>query len=361
MRLDDRFNLTGFAGWLACAIPSFVDMYAGRLTGAGAASWLGAFAGFGIAFVVYLRARATGASRPVRVGLLATQTLAGFIMVWAAYGLTKYLAGVSLMIVVNELPYVFSARTAWIWLTAQILILAVIFERFFGWQGALSGGGAYAFFHVFALGKADLQRRERMLLAENSRTAERLRIARDLHDALGHHLTALSIQLDVAARKIEGPGNADIREAHAITKLLLSDVRSVVSQLRQGGRVDLMPALRSLAPPAASLQVHVAGPETLMIDDAAAADTIVRSVQEVITNTLRHAGARNLWVTIAASGRGIELHARDDGRGAATVVYGNGLTGMRERFAESAGSLEFKTAPGRGFEVRGFLPAEVTL
>jgi signal transduction histidine kinase len=358
VRVDDRFNLTGFAGWLACAIPSVLDIYGQRLTGAAAIAWCVGFAAFGLAFVLYLRARAASASRHTRIVLLATQTLAGLLMVWTAYGLTKYLSGVSLMLVVNELPYLFPARVAWIWLAAQVLLLAAIFARFFGWQGALSGGGAYAFFHVFALGKADLQRRERMLLAENSRTAERLRIARDLHDALGHHLTALSIQLDVAARKIDGPAHADIREAHAITKLLLGDVRSVVSQLRQSGRVDLMPPLRSVAAQTTSLQVHIAGPDALMLEEAAAAETILRSVQELITNAVRHAGAHNLWISIAASGRGLELHARDDGRGAATVVYGNGLTGMRERFAEAAGSLEFKTAPGRGFEARGFLPVE---
>jgi signal transduction histidine kinase len=264
------------------------------------------------------------------------------------------------MIVVNELPYIFPARTAWMWISVQVLILTIIFWRFFGWQGALSGGGAFAFFHVFALGKADLQRRERSLLAENSRAAERLRIARDLHDALGHHLTALSIQLDVAARRVDGAAHADIREAHAITKLLLSDVRTVVSQLRHGGRVDPMSSLRTIAAQTPALRVHVTGPPTLPLDNAATADTIVRSVQELVTNAVRHAGARNLWVTIAASDRGVELVARDDGRGAATVVYGNGLTGMRERFAESAGSLEFNTAPGRGFEARGFLPTEMT-
>lgn len=331
-------------------------MYDGRLSGADAASWSAAFVAFGLAFVVYLRARATAASKRMRVLLLAAQTLAALVMVWSAYGLTKYLSGVSLMIVVNELPYVLPARLAWMWLSAQVVILAVIFARFFGWQGALSGGGAYAFFHVFALGKADLQRRERSLLAENSRTAERLRIARDLHDALGHHLTGLSIQLDVASRRVDGPAAADIREAHAITKLLLSDVRSVVSQLRQSGPVDVMPPLRAFAAAGSRPHVRIAGPETLMVYDAAAADTVLRSIQEIITNAVRHSDADNLWIAMKATARGIELHARDDGRGAAAVICGNGLTGMRERFVELAGSLEFSTAAGRGFEVRGFIP-----
>lgn len=166
----------------------------------------------------------------------------------------------------------------------------------------------------------------------------------------------MSIQLDVASRKIDGPAGADIREAHAITKLLLSDVRSVVSQLRQGGPLDLMIALRPLASDNATPRLHIEGPDTLIVDDAGAADIVLRSVQEIVTNAVRHSGADNLWIAVAASGRGIELRARDDGRGAASLVCGHGLTGMRERFTEASGSLEFKTAPGRGFEVRGFLP-----
>lgn len=70
------------------------------------------------------------------------------------------------------------------------------------------------------------------LLAESSRIAERLRISRDLHDTLGHHLTALSLQLDVAARLASGQAAAHVREAHAITRLLLGDVRDVVSRMR---------------------------------------------------------------------------------------------------------------------------------
>ena len=121
-------------------------------------------------------------------------------------------------------------------------------------------------------------------------------------------------------------------------------------------RVDLMTALRPFATDSGSPRVHIDGPDTLFVDDATSADIVVRSVQEIVTNAVRHANAQNLWITIAGSGRGIELQARDDGRGAAALVCGNGLAGMRERFAESSGSLEFTTAAGRGFEVRGFLP-----
>src|SRR4030095_15871945 len=95
----------------------------------------------------------------------------------------------------------------------------------------------------------------RALLAESSRVEERLRISRDLHDTLGHHLTALSLQLDVASRLTEGKAADHVRQAHAIAKLLLSDVRNVVSELRGSARVDITQAIRSLAADASALVI----------------------------------------------------------------------------------------------------------
>jgi hypothetical protein len=97
-----------------------------------------------------------------------------------------------------------------------------------------------------AAAHADLQAAQARL-ADSSRTEERLRISRDLHDTLGHHLTALSLQLEVASRVTEGTAADHIRQAHAITRLLLSDVRDVVSALREPKRVDIAQAIRELA------------------------------------------------------------------------------------------------------------------
>ena len=294
-------------------------------------------------------------------------------MVATAVGMTKYLCGISLTIVAGELPLLVSPAIAWTWALAQSVLLATIFLQHFGWTGALSGGGAYAGFHLFAVAQGLLKKSEREardalartnaellatreLLAESARTSERLRISRDLHDALGHHLTALSIQLDVAARKTDGAVNGHIQEAHAITRLLLGDVRSVVGQLRRSGRVDLMAVLRPLFAIQGSLTIHLDAPETLVIDDAGIAETMMRTVQEIITNAVRHAGAGNLWITIATDRGLITLHARDDGRGAAHIVRGNGLTGMDERFVERGGHLQFSSGPGDGFDVRGSMP-----
>ena len=76
-------------------------------------------------------------------------------------------------------------------------------------------------------------RATRALLAESARINERTRISRELHDLLGHHLTALSLNLEVAGHLVEGKAQEHVNQAHTLAKLLLSDVREAVSQLRE--------------------------------------------------------------------------------------------------------------------------------
>ena len=207
----------------------------------------------------------------------------------------------------------------------------------------------------FARANAELTA-TRELLAENSRTSERLRISRDLHDTLGHHLTALSLQLDVATRLSEGRAAEHVQQAHAVTRLLLSDVRNVVSSLRESSKLNLADAIKALAIQPVEARVHLDLPESLIVEDAARAETLLRAVQEVLTNTARHACAQNLWIRLEPTGSGIMLTARDDGQGTNVVSFGNGLRGMKERFQEHGGRVDVESGAGAGFEVRAFLP-----
>jgi hypothetical protein len=88
-------------------------------------------------------------------------------------------------------------------------------------------------------------RATRTLLTESSRIAERVRISRDLHDLVGHHLTALSLNLEVASHLVSGTAQDHVRQAQSVAKLLLSDVREVVSQLRENDNIDLTEALKT--------------------------------------------------------------------------------------------------------------------
>ena len=147
------------------------------------------------------------------------------------------------------------------------------------------------------------------------------------------------------------------QQAHTLARLLLTDVREAVSHLRDGGAIDLEAALRPLAENVPSLQIHMDIESPLTMDDPERAHVLLRCTQEVITNAVRHAAARNLWIIATREDAMITMTARDDGRGAEAFVAGNGLRGMRERLAQYGGNLEIKTRPQEGFCLHLTLPA----
>ncbi len=203
-------------------------------------------------------------------------------------------------------------------------------------------------------------RAAQLLLAEGERASERLRISRELHDVVGHHLTALSLNLEVASHLVEGKAAQHVRQAQTVSKQLLADVRQVVSALRGSDAVDLDHALRELVAAVPAPQIHLSLPERFRLADPARAQVLVRLTQEILTNTMRHARARNLWIEFSIADHIVELVARDDGRGAEAISPGNGLTGMRERLEGYGGSLDIETRPGYGFVVLARLPLERT-
>ncbi len=195
------------------------------------------------------------------------------------------------------------------------------------------------------------------LLADGARAAERLRISRELHDAVGHHLAGLSINLQLASRLAEGPAAEPVRDAHLVAKVLLAEVRGVVGTLRDPRQTDLRQALGALSAGVAQPQIHLDLPDDLERLDPACAHVLFRCVQEAITNAIKHSGARNLWVELKRTEAALELVVRDDGRGTAIVVSGNGLKGMTERLAEVGGQLKLESRAGAGFSLRASIPA----
>ena len=336
--------------------------------------WAIAFPLFGVAFgLMCLERPGIWHRRSVRRTLIVIQSAAALAMTSTARDV--FPAG-ALVVVAGQLDE-FPTRVAVIWMLVQTLAIVRIGFMFVSPVVALSIGVAFGGFQLFAFAMASLASRERnareqltrahtellatrALLAESSRNEERLRISRDLHDTLGHHLTALSLQLDVASRLTDGKAAGHVHQAHAITRLLLSDVRDVVSELRGSGPLDLTRAIRSLAGASTALNTHLDLPDRLEIDEGIRAEALLKCVQEIITNTTRHAAADNLWITLTSTDEGIRLDARDDGHGERTVVPGHGLTGMRERFEALGGRVEFRSVEGHGFEVHGVMPVTPT-
>lgn len=193
------------------------------------------------------------------------------------------------------------------------------------------------------------------LLRGSAQAGERLRISRELHDLIGHQLTALALELEVAAHHSGGDAAQHVDRARRTAKDLLTDVRRAVGRLRtQPGELSTaFGSVTSIAKP----EVHLDVDDDVEFTDAEQAHALVRCVQEIVTNAVRHADADHLWITVSRVDGNVTVHATDDGRGAADIRPGNGLTGMRERLEQVGGTLAYETGPGTGFTLRASLPA----
>lgn len=197
-----------------------------------------------------------------------------------------------------------------------------------------------------ALVNADLLA-TRALLADSARDAERLRMARELHDVAGHKLTAMMLNLRALAAEPDLAERREVQIAQQLAGELLGDIRAVVQALRDARGLDLGTALRALAAPLPRPTLALALDERLHLTDPALAETLLRVVQEALTNAARHADAAQLRVALRRDGAALDLRIDDDGRVRAPLREGNGLSGMRERVAAAGGELDFSlTAEG---------------
>ncbi|MEJ8279913.1 sensor histidine kinase [Pseudonocardia spirodelae] len=192
-------------------------------------------------------------------------------------------------------------------------------------------------------------------LAETSRAQERLRISRELHDLVGHQLTALALELETATHRGADPGG-HVARARGLAGDLLADVRSTVGELRRRAP-DLAATLHRISTQLPRPVVHVRVADGLAPDEERTV-AVVRCVQEILTNAIRHGDAGTVWIDVSPTGDGgLHLSARDDGRGAgARVVPGNGLRGMAERAAALGGTVRWGPAAPHGFAVTAVLP-----
>jgi signal transduction histidine kinase len=334
--------------------------------------WL-SFAAFGYTYW-WIASERIASDLQQLLALLVLSIMPVLIIHWTKSGIGVLL----LIIAAGILPWYRDAPTAFGWVIVQSFLNLPVFlasGRYSIGEALLQCGlylGCSGFSYMISwIGRGQSEAREALrrangelratqsLLVEGERAAERLRISRDLHDVVGHHLTALSLNLEVANHLCEGKARQHVQTALQISKLLLSDVRDVVSQLRHADGIDLAAAVQSLVEGVPSPQVHIELPERFTVHDPARAQVVLRLTQEILTNTIRHARARNLWIRYELDGPAVRLIARDDGCGApADLRRGNGLSGMGERLAQFGGQLVIDTAPGLGFSLTARVPLE---
>jgi two-component system sensor histidine kinase DesK len=198
-------------------------------------------------------------------------------------------------------------------------------------------------------------REARATVAELAANEERLRLARDLHDLLGHSLSLITLKSELAGRMLPArPDRAaeQVADIEQVSRQALNDVREAVTGYRRPTLPgELAGARTALAVAGITADVPVDIPEALsgggLCEESEAA--LAWSLREAVTNVVRHSAARRCAVGLTPrqtlEGPVLELTVEDDGRGA-SAPYGNGLTGLTERLAKVGGTLETGTTRG---------------
>jgi len=371
MRIARTMQILGYALYGIAALEPVLD------SGHPPWAWVAVFVVFGLALHL-------GASIPSEPPYRRRRFVALSIMTPAMLAMAALrpctFGALMLVVVASQAALVLTPRAASAWVLAQTLMVSWCLIPSFGWVSGIAEIITVLGFQGFAVAAIASARSEsearvalahthaellatRSLLDEATRVRERTRIARDLHDVLGHNLTALGLQLEIASHVGQDAARAQVTKARELTSRLLDDVRDVVASMRTGQPPTLVAAIRALVVEVPGLAIHLDVPEALVVEDACRAECVVRCVQEIVTNTRRHArGAENLWIRLRREGEEITVEAHDDGKGEAVhhephgQGHGHGLHGMRSRLEEMGGWLEIKTAPERTFAITARLP-----
>ncbi len=297
-----------------------------------------------------------------------------------SYASTTGMGGFLLLVVAGILPWCMPLSAGVALLIISNLLLALVFysNPRLNISQALLFSSIYLGFKCFVYVLSMVARRQsrdrdelrqvnselratQVLLGDSVRIAERLRISRELHDLVGHHLTGLSLNLEVASHLVKGKALEHVNQALSVARLLLGDVREVVGSMRSGDQINISGALEKLIDDVPHPRIHLELPDEFVTTDPQRAQVIVRCAQEIITNTVKHAEADNLWLSITLDDDGLNLNAHDDGQGSQDMAIGNGLTGMRERLRQIGGKLKVESNPGEGFHIDAWLPSEVVI
>jgi two-component sensor histidine kinase len=340
MILADRLRHVGIALWLIVGAVSVLPGDLGSSTRS--LVWLAGYSVFGLAYVA--------SSRWPRAAL-AIEILASCVM-WLV--IPCHFSALLAAITAWQLAMLLEPLWAALGIAVQTALLTVCIVRLWSsWEVIVAEVLTLVGLQLAVAVATYIGRRERDARIALIQVNSELLATRALL-VLGHDLTALGLQLEVASNVPPETARDHVDRASEITRRLLRDVRDVVGQLRTRDHDDLESAIRLLVADLPGLRVHL----EFDADDVPPehAHCLVRCVQELVTNTLKHSGARNLWLRIVMVDRELTIDGRDDGHGATEVTWGQGLSGMRARVEELGGMFGITTAPG--FAVHACLPRE---
>ncbi|GAA5073432.1 sensor histidine kinase [Nocardia iowensis] len=197
---------------------------------------------------------------------------------------------------------------------------------------------------------AELARRQR---AELDIVEERNRVARDVHDILGHSLTVITVKTELAQRLVDvdlGRAKAELADIERLAREALAGVRDTVGGLRE---VSLRGELANARTALAAADIAADLPTVGQLPDTPHSELFGWVLREAITNVIRHSAARHCTVTVTAS----SIEVVDDGRGlGASAASGSGLAGLRARVMAAGGTLTLSVPECGGVRVRAIVP-----
>ncbi|MEU1277380.1 sensor histidine kinase [Streptomyces sp. NPDC005805] len=213
------------------------------------------------------------------------------------------------------------------------------------------------------LDRLEAERATSSARALSAQEAERRRIAQELHDEVGQTLTAVLLELKRVADQAPEGLRTELLQVQETTRSSLDEIRRIARRLRPGvleelGLVSALKSLVSETPTHGGLTARrkLETPLPPLGDEAEL--VLYRVAQEGLTNTVRHAEAKNVELALRRTPTGVELRIRDDGRGIRGAPEGAGLHGMRERALLVGADLSVGAAPGGGTEIRLAVPSQ---
>lgn len=342
-------RIIGIIAWLFAGSTSFVRFARGD---SGLLVWSIAYIAFGVVFWIGSDRRVT---RQRRIASLVAQAVLAIVL--AMLGMPHF-EGALMALVAGQLPLVVPVWAAIVWALAQVLPLYLSISGRYSDVDIFKSLSSYLAFSAFAVAVVHLFQAERRARVDLAVERERVVIARELHDLLGHYLAGLKIQLDLARRKATGDSRAPLEEAHDVSKEMFTAVREAVERIKRKD-VNLREELERIArSPEPQIELHF--PSTLVIEQQSVVLVAHRCVMEAVTNVRKHANATRVKISLSPAGDDFAICVEDDGAKAGTIHPGNGLRGMRDRIEELGGTLEVVSMAGKGTTIRARLPREAT-
>ena len=375
-------NATSFGGYVAmyatiAAFATVTLIVQAPVMGAG--RWLAYAAGVAAFALILNRTTRTDPLPPMwLMASLVAQTalVVGLTILSDFYFLSAMLSFITVSVIESSLPRPQSLLATGLLLIVLTVTFTAAVDLDAGLQIMLGLGAGFLFMSAFTRVAQNERQARQQLEVANQQLAdyaaqvsqlatmrERNRLAREVHDSLGHYLTVINVQLEVVTKLIESnPGKAleSAKRAKELASEGLSEVRRSVAALRPSPLDDrpLPEALHSLIEPAreAGLVVTFEQSGALRAITPEAETVIYRATQEALTNIRKHAHASSAHIRLAYAATTVQLSIRDNGVGRQHDEDSVGLAALRERAAALNGSVVAQNHAEGGFVIEVILP-----